>query len=109
MIVGVNVYSITIGNVSSIISTMDSKAAVLNQKLATLNDYSLKFNLPQNTQMKIKTYFENQAKTGAVDGEWDTLFNELPPSLRTDIVQQTHGQIIKGIRFFKDKPQEFLI
>jgi len=33
----------------------------------------------------------------------------LPPSLRTDIVQSTHGQIIKGIRFFKDKPQDFLI
>lgn len=54
--------------------------------------------------MKIKNFFENQAKSGAVDGDWDSLFNELPPSLRTDIVQQTHGQIIKGIRFFKDKP-----
>lgn len=49
MIVGVNVYSMTIGNVSSIISTMDSKASVLNQKLATLTEYSLKFNLPMNT------------------------------------------------------------
>jgi len=33
----------------------------------------------------------------------------LPPSLRNDVVQSTHGQIIKGIRFFKDKPQDFLI
>jgi len=30
MVVGVNFYSFTIGNVSSIIATMDSKAAVLN-------------------------------------------------------------------------------
>ena len=49
MIVGVNVYSMTIGNVSSIIATMDSKASVLNQKLATLSEYSLKFNLPLPT------------------------------------------------------------
>ena len=46
MIVGVNVYSMTIGIVSSIISTMDSKASVLNQKLTTLNEYSIKFSLP---------------------------------------------------------------
>jgi hypothetical protein len=25
------------------------------------------------------------------------------------VVQATHGQIIKGIRFFKNKPQDFLI
>lgn len=43
------------------------------------------------------------------DGDWDTLFNDLPPQLRTDIVQSTHGQIIQGIRFFKDKRPEFLI
>ena len=29
--------------------------------------------------------------------------------MRTDVVQSTHGQIIKGIRFFGDKPQDFLI
>jgi len=33
MVVGVNFYSFTIGNVSSIIATMDSKAAILNSKL----------------------------------------------------------------------------
>ena len=49
MVVGVNFYSFTIGNVSSIIATMDSKAAVLNQKLSTLTEYSLKFNLPAQT------------------------------------------------------------
>ena len=59
MIIGVNVYSMTIGNVSSIISTMDSKASVLNQKLATLSEYSMKFKLPLQTHLKIKNYFEN--------------------------------------------------
>ena len=109
MIVGVNIYSISIGNVTNIIATMDQKAAVLNQKLATLNDYALKFALPDHSLMKIKNYFENQARSLSIDGDWENLYNELPIALRTDIVQQTHGQIIKGIRFFKDKPQDFLI
>jgi hypothetical protein len=104
MIVGVNIYSATIGNVTSIISNLDAKAAVLNSKLSILSDYSNKFNLPKETEIRIKSYFEKQVSSGLADGEWDNLFNELPPSLRTDIINQTHGQIIKGIRFFKDKP-----
>jgi len=49
MIVGVNFYSFTIGNVSSIIASMDSKAALLNSKLNTLTEYSTKYNLPIST------------------------------------------------------------
>jgi hypothetical protein len=59
MMVGVNIYSFTIGNVSSIIASYDSKAALLNSKLNTLTEYSLKYNLPASTQAKIKNYFEN--------------------------------------------------
>ena len=29
--------------------------------------------------------------------------------LRTDIVKSTHGQIIEGIQFFKDKRPDFLL
>ena len=36
MIIGVNFYSFTIGNVSSIIASMDQKSAILNSKLNTL-------------------------------------------------------------------------
>lgn len=109
MIIGVNFYSFTIGNVSSIIAAMDAKASILNSKLQTLNDYSVKYNLPATTQNKIKKYFENQAKTKGNDGDWEALFASLPPSLRTDVIQSTHGQIINSIKFFKDKPQDFLI
>lgn len=109
MCIGVNFYSFTIGNVSSIIATMDAKASVLNAKLQTLNDYAQKYNLPANTHQKIKKFFENQAKTSANDGEWEELFLELPPSLRSDVVQTTHGNIINSIKFFKDKPQDLLI
>ena len=49
MVIGVNFYSFTIGNVSSIIAAMDAKASVLTSKIQTLNDYSAKYNLPPNT------------------------------------------------------------
>ena len=59
MMIGVNFYSFTIGNVSSIIAAMDSRVAVLNSKLNTLNEYSVKYRLPPDTQEKIKNFFEN--------------------------------------------------
>jgi hypothetical protein len=31
----------------------------------------------------------------------------LPDELREEIVQKTHGQIIAGLNFFKDKNSEF--
>jgi CRP-like cAMP-binding protein len=91
MVIGVNLYSFTIGNVSSIIAAMDAKASVLTSKIQTLNDYSTKYNLPQNTYNKIRKFFENQAKTKGNDGDWEMLFSDLPPSLRTDVIQSTHG------------------
>ena len=109
MFIGVNVYSFSIGNATSIIANMDSKAALLNSKLSTLSDYAQKYSLPLTTQSKIKNFFENQARSIGNDGDWDSLFEELPPSLRTDVLKSTRGQIIKGIRFFRDKPQEFLL
>ena len=49
MIVGVNIYSFTISNVSNIIASLDNKAAQLNNKLNTLTEYALKYNLPSST------------------------------------------------------------
>ena len=39
MAFGVSIYTICIGNVSTIIATMDTKAAVLNNKLTVLSDF----------------------------------------------------------------------
>ena len=91
MFIGVNVYSFSIGNATSIIANMDSKAALLNSKLNTLSDYAQKYKLPPTTQQKIKNFFENQARAIGNDGDWEGLFEELPPSLRTDVLKSTRG------------------
>ena len=33
---------------------------------------------------------------------------ELPPSLKSEVVSHTHGNIIQGIKFFSDKNPDFL-
>jgi hypothetical protein len=47
MLIGVNFYSFTIGNVTNIIAALDARASVLNSKIQTLNEFSAKYKLPQ--------------------------------------------------------------
>lgn len=53
MLFGVSVYTLTIGNVSSIIANLDQKAFFLSQKLQTLQTYALKIGLPPETAVRI--------------------------------------------------------
>lgn len=101
-------YTFIIGNVSSIIEGMDEKAGVLNSKLNTLNEFSLKYEIPDQTRNKIKNFFENQAKSKVKDGDWEAIYNSLPHHMKQEIINTTHGEIIKGIFFFRDKPEAFL-
>ena len=62
MLFGVSVYTLTIGNVSSIIASIDSKAFFLSQKLQTLQTYALKIGLPPETAVRIQRFLENDSK-----------------------------------------------
>ena len=59
MIVGVNFYSFIIGNVSSIIASMDAKTALLNRKLETLDNFVVKYKINKVTHKKIENFYEN--------------------------------------------------
>lgn len=73
MMIGTNLYAFTIGNVSSMIASLDAKEALLTNKIQTLKEYSDKYSLPKETQVRIKNFFENQAKTNGND-EWEKLY-----------------------------------
>lgn len=38
----------------------------------------------------------------------EKLLKELPSNLRAEVIQHTHGEIIKKIKFFSDKPLDFI-
>ena len=59
MIIGVGFYSFTIGNLSSIINTIDVKAAHLQQKLNILTEFAKRTKLPDDVQNRIKRFLEN--------------------------------------------------
>ncbi|CDW71963.1 cation channel family protein [Stylonychia lemnae] len=108
MVFGVGFYSFTIGNLSSVIASMDTKNSILKQKLTTLSDFSKRILLPPTLEQRIKRFLENNNKDITSIDDQERLLNELPPSLKSEVVSHTHGNIISGIKFFQDKNPDFL-
>ena len=59
MIFGVGFYSFTIGNLASIISSIDMKAAHKQTKLTTMSEFVRRSNLPQEIEIDIRRFIEN--------------------------------------------------
>lgn len=62
MAFGVSIYTICIGNVSTIIATIDTKAAILNQKLEVLHEYAQRVEIEPQLAVRIQRYLENDSK-----------------------------------------------
>ena len=58
MIFGVGFYSFTIGNLSSIMASIDIKAHQLQTRLNTLSEFAKKNKLPEGTQFRIRRFIE---------------------------------------------------
>jgi hypothetical protein len=59
MIFGVGFFSFTIGNLATIIRTMDSKKAHLQDKITILSEFVRRNNLPPEVEVRIKRFIEN--------------------------------------------------
>ncbi|CDW85707.1 UNKNOWN [Stylonychia lemnae] len=108
MVFGVAFYSFTIGNLQSIISTIDIKAVNLQQKLRVLNNFAKRTKLPEELTLKIKRFVENNNENDISIHEYKYLLGQLPQSLRADVIQQSFGNIIRKIVFLQDKNSDFL-
>ena len=84
MAIGVGFYSFTIGNLSSIISDIDIKAAILQEKLTSMQAF-VKRNptLPPEIEQKIKRFLQNNHNEHLQKFDQEKLINELPSYLKS--------------------------
>lgn len=106
MALGVGFFSFNIGNLSSFITEIDSKGEQLRAKLQNIEEFSRKHDLPKDLEIRMKSLKLNQKEMSKNDQK--QLLQELPASMRFEIVNHIHSDIIKNIVFFRDKPPEFL-
>lgn len=62
MIFGVGFYSFTIGNLSSILSSIDEKASELQKKKYNFSEYAKKHKLPIEIQNKVTKFIDNNQR-----------------------------------------------
>lgn len=106
MVFGVGFYSFTIGNLSSFITSIDAKGAQMRAKIRTIEEFARKHELPKDLEIRMKSLCKN--KNEITEQDQKKLLQELPASLRAEVVNYMHADVIKNIIFFKDKSPDFL-
>lgn len=109
MICGLYFFSFTIGSLSSMMSSIDTKENVLLSKLAVIDEFSAEANLQKELRNKLKHALRYSAeKRGFSWLDKLSIFNELPKPLRYEVAINMHHGAAKEISFFKDKDQTII-
>lgn len=108
MIFGVIFYSITVSNLTSIISSLDVAESRTQAYLSNLHEFAMRVDLPEETKCKVKKFIEVNSKTSDNTEYQEALLKDLPSSLRSEVIAHTHGEIIRKVIFFRDKDIGFL-
>lgn len=106
--VGVAFYSLTIGNLTTLIGNLDQKTQLLNSKLTTLSELSREYKIPAKTYEKIRqTVIKNSNENLSLYNETN-IISELPSTLRSEVSLYLHKALIEKIKFFHERNSSFL-
>lgn len=106
MLIGVISFSFATGALSSIISNLDSKEALLKEKISTLNDLRQEYNLDPYLFKKLArtVKYDAQKKSKHVN----EFMAELPHKLRLELMVFIHQKMYSTINFFKERDESYL-
>lgn len=108
MVIGVGFYSFTIGSLSSFLTSVDGREAVLSAKLAAIQEFANETSIPDGTRLKVRNAISyNTIKRGTVWSDQNSLFAELPKSLRYEVVTTMYGGIYRLFPFFSKRDAAF--
>ena len=106
MIIGVISFSLGTGALSSIISSYDSTLAKLQEKMASLHNIRVEYNLePELIKKLTKTVRFNHSKKSR---DFYLFMEELPYKLKVELAMEIHKKIYKTVIFFQDKDKNFI-
>ena len=111
MCFGVAFYSFTIGNLTSLVSQIDTREKALEQKIFYINSFSAEAHLPREMRLRIRKVLEyNNSKISFNSVEYQTeIFEELPLKLRCEVAMAMHHGALKSIIFFQNKDPTFIV
>jgi len=109
MLIGVGFYSFTIGSLSSVLTSIDSRESILNSKMAAIHEFATETGISKDTKIKIrKAVQENAVKRGLVWSDKHALFSELPKNLRFEVATSMYKGIYSLFPLFKERDSAFV-
>lgn len=97
---GVSMFAYIIGNVSSLVLSLDSAQTKYREKLDQLKIYLRRNKVPQNVQEEIVNYYQYRWQVNRDTDEIDVV-EELPASLRAKVYLHLHKEIIEKVPLFE--------
>jgi len=108
MMVGAGVFSMNIGNLSSVLTSMDTGTNNLSFKIATLYEFCHDAKLGSDLRRKLKNAVEYSHKHNLFSWvDKQKIFDELPPHLKCEVAAQMYDGVISKIHFFNEKDGTF--
>ena len=88
------------------ISSFDQENEELQDKLETLKKFQQTNKIPNRLFYRIKRHIENHQIQQKYQNS-EKLLSELPIHLRDQVINRTHGEVFRKIRFFRGRSIEF--
>ncbi|MBF0143156.1 MAG: ion transporter [Magnetococcales bacterium] len=100
MLVGVGVYGLAIGNISTLIVNANAHRIRQREKLANLANFMAQYQIPLGLQNDIFSFYSHYLANRASSN--NEILNELPPELQERIGSFINIFMIRQVPFFKD-------
>lgn len=106
-IVGVGMYGFVIGNIASVISRMDMAKSLFMERIEKVNTFMAYREVPDELQHRVIDYFYYLWDTRRGYDE-ATLVMELPRSIRVQLAQEIHRDVIRKVPLFREATPAFI-
>lgn len=109
MLLGIAFYSILVGTLCSVISTLDIKASLVNDKMSEVDKFSQDFKVPAKIVKKMKNYIRTEKNHETIsDKERISFIEEMPIDLKYEIALQMFNGASATIKLFLNQDKLFI-
>ncbi|CAG9315921.1 unnamed protein product [Blepharisma stoltei] len=109
MMFGLCFFSFTIGSLSSMLSSLDTREIVLNNKLTIIDEFAKETKLKKVLRLRLRHALKYSTESAGFS--WSdklNIFNELPRELKYEVALSMHQGAIKHLPFFMEKDKVFV-
>ena len=108
VIIGVLLYAVIIGSLSSALHSSDAAGARRRQKMDSVNDFLRTRNIPMSLQRRIRDFYDFSFSSQQDAGDHG-LLDDLPPALRMRLRVSMNHRRIRMIPIFASCPDECVL